>query len=189
MVGEEALGAFISALNRAQIPYHVGGSFASSAWGEARVTHDFDIAVRMTARDIQPLADALGSDFIVSQQELHEAVESADAYRMAQVLHIDSVQKFDLFLVREGEYTDSAFKRTRSIETPVGTIRIAAPETIILEKLRWYELGNRSSDRQWNDVVQVLEVQEGHLDLEYLRRWAKHFEVDGLLEEALRQTL
>lgn len=73
---------------------------------------------------------------------------------------------------------------------PVGPglhIPVSSPEDVILHKLRWYQLGNRVSDRQWNDIVQVLEVQAGRLDLDYLDRWAKHFGVKELLELAIEQ--
>ena len=64
---------------------------------------------------------------------------------------------------------------------------IASAEDIVITKLRWFVLGNRISDKQWNDIVQVLEVQQGNLDLEYLTRWANYFQVLDLLREAQSQ--
>ncbi len=130
---------------------------------------------------------ALGPDFISSEQELTNAIESQDVYRMAQLLHPETMLKFDLFIVPETDYTRGAFERSRTVDDGFGPINVADPETTVLEKLRWYELGNRVSDRQWNDIVQVLEVQKGHLDLSYLNRWAAHFGVADLLELALQQ--
>lgn len=62
-------------------------------------------------------------------------------------------------------------------------------EDIVLVKLRWFELGNRISDKQWNDIVQVLEVQHGNLDEAYLIKWARHFNVLDLLREAQLQVV
>jgi hypothetical protein len=55
----------------------------------------------------------------------------------------------------------------------------------VLAKLRWYRAGGESSDRQWADVLGVLRVQAGGLDLDYMRRWAKNIDVLDLLERAL----
>jgi hypothetical protein len=43
------------------------------------------------------------------------------------------------------------------------------------------------SDRQWNDIIGVLEVQAGSLDETYLRRWSADFAVDNLLANAMKQ--
>jgi hypothetical protein len=62
----------------------------------------------------------------------------------------------------------------------------ASPEDAILNKLAWYELGNRVSDQQWRDAQGILRVQPGALDLAYMRRWAGDLGIGELLEAALR---
>ena len=57
---------------------------------------------------------------------------------------------------------------------------------MLLNKLAWYELGNRVSDQQWRDVQGILRVQGDALDVEYLRRWAADLQLTELLEFALR---
>ncbi len=42
----------------------------------------------------------------------------------------------------------------------------------VLSKLEWYRLGEGVSERQLLDVIGVLKVQGGRLDLSYMRRWA-----------------
>jgi hypothetical protein len=42
------------------------------------------------------------------------------------------------------------------------------------------------SDRQRRDVVSMLSVQRGHLDLDYLHRWASELGVESELVEAIR---
>ncbi len=58
----------------------------------------------------------------------------------------------------------------------------------MITKLRWFLLDNRVSDRQWNDIVQVLEVQEGLLDESYLDRRCEYFDVKSLFEDAKLQS-
>lgn len=49
---------------------------------------------------------------------------------------------------------------------------VISPEDIILAKLEWYRMGGEVSERQWEDVLGVLKVRAGELDLDYMRRWA-----------------
>jgi hypothetical protein len=58
------------------------------------------------------------------------------------------------------------------------------PEGIVLSKLRWYREGRGISDRQWNDVIEVLRVQGDQLDDSYLDHWAAELELTDLLQRA-----
>jgi len=65
---------------------------------------------------------------------------------------------------------------------------VATAEDTVLAKLDWYRMGGEVSERQWRDVLAILEVQAGRLDLDYLRQWAKELRVDDLLERARTQS-
>lgn len=60
-----------------------------------------------------------------------------------------------------------------------------SPEDVILQKLRWYDAGQRISERQWRDVLGVLKVRAGTLDEGYLRQQAADAGLGELLEQAL----
>ena len=60
------------------------------------------------------------------------------------------------------------------------------PEDVILNKLEWYEMGGRGSERQWNDILGIMRVQTA-LDTTYLRHWAAELGLLELLEEAFKQ--
>jgi hypothetical protein len=60
-------------------------------------------------------------------------------------------------------------------------------EDILLQKLRWYRMGNEVSDRQWRDILGIVLVQGNALDLAYLSRAAEVLNVSDLLEQALGQ--
>ena len=62
---------------------------------------------------------------------------------------------------------------------------LSSPEDTVLAKLELYRMGGEVSERQWRDVLGILAIQSGDLDLEYLRRWANELKVSDLLERAL----
>jgi hypothetical protein len=179
---------FLGELDRLEIPYVVGGSFASSAWGESRQTNDLDIAVHISAQQGQDLASALAEDFMISGPEILQTLEDRNPYRSFQALHFEEMFKVDVFVPHDTPFVRSEFARARRIELlPNLFVRCSTPEDIVLRKLMWFELGNRVSDRQWNDIVQVLEVQRITLDDGYLAKWAEELGVADLLTEALAQ--
>jgi hypothetical protein len=185
-----SLSEFCQCLLRVEAKYVIGGSFASSAWGKPRQTNDFDIAVLITEQQANALADILPRHFLLDRRSLLGALRSAETYRMAQVLDETAFARFDLFLLQESEYVLESLARAQDLSLGEGaSLCIASAEDIVIAKLRWFELGNRVSDRQWNDICQVLEVQKGNLDEEFLNHWATHFGVRELLDEARSQTL
>ena len=50
-----------------------------------------------------------------------------------------------------------------------------------------YRHGGEVSERQWQDIQVVLDVQEGHLDQDYLQQWADSLGVADLLAKALTE--
>jgi hypothetical protein len=179
-----------SRLAGAGIPHVLGGSLASSAWGQMRQTNDADFGALLTLETLEGFLTAFTDPYYVGRLEAEEALASEAPYRTVQIMHMDEVFKIDLFVIGGDEYSRSEIARSRRIEiVPGKEVPFAAPENIVVQKLRWFDLGSRVSDRQWNDIVQVLEVQRGHLDMEYLRRWTAHFGLEDLLDEAIDQTL
>jgi len=61
------------------------------------------------------------------------------------------------------------------------------PEDILLQKLRWFRLGNEVSERQWRDVLGIVRTQGKKLDDSWLLRGAQTLGVQDLLERALRE--
>jgi hypothetical protein len=177
-------------LDALNIPYAVGGSFASSAWGRPRQTRDLDVGVLISAQQAQRLADAVEGEFVLSRQEMEQAASGDGEFRSFQLLHMEEVFKIDVFAFDISGYTTDLMSRRRPYPlAPSYDAQFLSPEDIVITKLRWYVLGNRVSDRQWNDIVQVLEMQEETFDFEYAARWCEHFGVGDDLELAKTQVL
>ncbi len=64
---------------------------------------------------------------------------------------------------------------------------VASAEDTVLTKLEWYRMGGELSDRQWNDVLNIIKVQGEQLDRDYLRHWAAQIGVADLLDRVLGQ--
>jgi hypothetical protein len=61
------------------------------------------------------------------------------------------------------------------------------PEDILLQKLRWYRMGNHVSERQWRDVLSILRISGATLDRQYLHEGASTFGVTDLLTRAVAE--
>ena len=60
------------------------------------------------------------------------------------------------------------------------SVSVATPEDVILHKLVWYRKGGETSERQWGDIVGVLNQQYNRLDMAYLSEWADRLQIHEL---------
>ena len=175
-------------LEELKIRYVIGGSLASSVWGEWRNTNDADIAIQISQADVPNLMKTFGEPYYVHEPDLTEAIASTQAFRSAQLLHMEEVFKIDLFLLPESEYSTTVLARAVEVEVLEGIrLRYSSAEDMIVTKLRWFQLGGQVSDRQWNDIVKMLDIQLPKLDRLYLVKWCEAFGVIELLKEAVSQ--
>lgn len=168
------------------IPYVIGGSFASSAYGEARSTRDADLVVELSLDHVESLASHLESDFYISRDAMREAIRDHLSFN---AIHLESMFKVDFFVLGESAFDREEFRRrvSRPLEELGGqTWLIKTPEDTVLRKLEWYRSGGEVSDQQWRDVLGVLAVWRGRLDEAYLDHWAAALRVNDLLERARR---
>lgn len=184
---EKAIREVIEGLQEAGATPVIGGSYASSAWGEPRATHDLDLVIRQTGITPGDLVWTLPTSIILNEREATDAFNSREEFRCFQLFHKSGL-KVDVFVVDDTEYSQSEMARSLLMSLGEGfQARFSSPENIVLAKLRWYKLGNRASDRQWRDIIKVLEVQSNTFDEQYLLRWAKYFGVLDLAEEAIQE--
>ena len=99
--------------------------------------------------------------------------------------------KVDLFVARDQQVDREQMRRRRRLRVATNPDRflfVSAPEDTIVQKLRWYRMGDEASDRQWGDILGVLRINRGELDMDYLLTAAEWLGVSDLLERALRRT-
>jgi hypothetical protein len=177
---------FIDRIDTLGIDYAIGGSFASSAWGNPRHTNDLDVVINLEAKNVRKLIDAFKDDFMLSENEIERSATSHEPYRSFQLLHFEQIFKIDVFLLNDTPFDQSGFSRRtkREYEGGFPAFYFTAEDTI-LRKLLWRLI--TPSDRQWNDVVQILEVRKDLIDKNYLQHWAKALGIEKEIEEAMVQ--
>lgn len=173
---------------RLGIPYLVGGSMASAIYGVARSTLDADIVADIRLGQASELMEALGMDFYADEEMIRSAIEHHGSFNL---IHFETMFKVDIFIRKDRPFDRVQFQRRieqRFTTNPDQKAFITTAEDIILAKLECYRLGNQISDRQWRDILGVLKVQAGRLDMDYLRKWAAELNVADLLQRALKES-
>ena len=183
-----ALLPVIEALDSLGVGYYVGGSVASSIHGVPRASIDADLIAELGAEHVAPLAARLSALFYLDEGRMRDAVERRLSFN---VIHLASMFKVDVFVSKGRPFDIEASGRARlealgeSPDAPKA--RVASPEDTLLAKLEWYRRGGESSERQWSDILGLLRVRAGRLDVAYLADWASALGVADLLERASRQ--
>ena len=180
----QAVFAVVHALERLHLDYLVGGSLASSLHGVPRSTQDADLVVDLPRERVADLIAALGSAFYVAEEAALSAVDRAAAFN---VIHLETMFKVDLFILPDapGARLEMSRRERHEIGEAGQALWFASAEDTVLQKLVWYRLGRRVSDRQWRDLVDVLRVQGARLERAYLARQAEELGLTELLDEAL----
>ena len=183
----EALTPLVDALEQLGIAYYIGGSVSSSLHGMARRTQDVDVIADIGPNQVRLLVQALQRDYYVDEQAWKDAVRRGLPYN---VIHLNTMLKVDLIPFKRRAFTREEARRAQAHILEAGTrpVRVASAEDAILTKLEWFEMGERSSARQWNDILGIMKQQGVTLDVPYLAQWADVLGVRDLLDRALVET-
>lgn len=172
---------------RLGVEYLIGGSLASSFHGLPRSTYDADLVANLKRAHVPLLVAALEGSFYIDAERARQAVAQRSSFN---VIHNPTAFKIDIFVLKDEPFAREEMRRRQRVvldEDSGRTVDLASAEDTVLQKLAWYQLGGRVSERQWTDILNVLKVQRGRLDHGYLQRWAERLEVEDLLDEALRK--
>ena len=168
MSAQAAFGPLRAALEGAGIRYAVGGSWASTAYGEPRFTHAVDIVADFDAEKLTSFLLALPSDFYADAEEASTALRFG---RPFNVNFMPTAFKFDFFPALAFPLGAEELDRAVFLEgsglsesrTPFVT-----PEDIVLAKIYWFQAGGEVSTVQWRDITGIVRARRDSLDGRYL---------------------
>lgn len=167
------------------VRWAIGGSVASSAYGEPRATNDVDVVALLDAATAREVAKRLGPCFYADGDA---AAAAARQHRRFDVIDQRSFIKVDVFVPAAGPLGEGQLTRAIRLELVAlaPPLPVLGPEDVVLQKLAWFRAGGEVSDRQWRDVVAVLRTVGPDLDDGYLESVASATDLDALLARALR---
>jgi len=175
----------IDALEALDITYVIGGSLASTLHGVARTTLDSDLVADIKIEHIAAFVEKLQTAFYVSAPSILDAIIFQSSFNL---IHLETMFKVDIFIPKSRLFDRSQLANRTSVivsHDPERSAYVASAEDTILAKLEWYRMGDETSERQWRDIIGVIRVQEGQLDIAYLREIAIDLKISDLLERAL----
>jgi hypothetical protein len=184
----DALTPVVTLLEELGITYRVGGSVATSAYGLPRSTLDVDIVCDLHPNQVGELVAGLAEAYYVDAAMIHQAIT---ARRSFNVIHLPTMVKVDVFVVKDRAFDRAAFARsirdTLDDTEDAHFFELSTPEDMVLHKLDWYRKGGEVAERQWLDVLGVLKVQGDSLDWSYIQRWAAQLGLESYVERARRE--
>lgn len=180
----DVLVRLVAMLDDLAIDYVLGGSVASSFFGEPRATADVDVAVRIDAAAGERFLTRASADFYVPHEAARRAIEAGDSFNL---IDTSIPFKVDVFVLGDALLDQRQMERRVRVAVP-GTengLWVTSPEDQVLRKLDWFRAGGGVSDQQWRDIGGLLRISEGALDLDYLRTTARSVGLSDLLDDAM----
>ena len=182
MEQSDLLRLAIKNLTQLNVRYAIVDSFASSVWGESRLTQDIDIVVDLKPQHVASICDAFPvPEFYVSQYAVREAVASAGQFN---VINPSSGNKIDFMVAGQTAWALAQLQRSKQLSIfPDQVANIAAPEDVILGKLVYYREGG--SEKHLRDITGMLKISGGMIDRAYVGQFAQRLGVADMWEAVL----
>ena len=183
MTFAELLALVIAHLDRAEIPYMLTGSLASSYHGEPRATRDLDVVIDPSPAALESLvAELERSGFYVDAGVARRALADRSQFNAIGA----SAEKVDFMIRKERPFSVEEFARREPADLLGTPGFVTTAEDLVLAKLEWAAASD--SDRQRRDVLGILLAGADGLDTSYIERWAAELGIreawHALIDEA-----
>lgn len=178
MTPDEATVVILDALDAERLSFMLVGSQATNFYGIPRATQDADFVLQVESGQIPAIIDRLGPPFRLERQMSFELVTATTRW---VVLLAGTSFSFDLFLLSDDPHDQERFRRRRTVRLLGRQVAIPTVEDTIVTKLRWSRQGHRPKDIE--DVRNVIAVQGGRIDWEYVGAWCRQHGTSGLLDK------
>lgn len=164
--------------NSLNIPYFVTGSIASIAYGESRFTNDIDIVADIKAEDIPGILKCFPEEeYYVSEESIKNAI-----YRKFQfnILHPTSGLKVDVVIKKRDDFDAVRFSRTYNFPMDGVGVNFAAPEDVLLMKMKYYKMGG--TEKHIRDIMGMMKISKELIDLDYIETWVSKLKLKEIWE-------
>jgi hypothetical protein len=164
-----------------EIPHYITGGVAAATYGEPRTTRDLDMVIALSLDRLDTMVKRLENEgfYVPGVEDLRSG-----RLQTLGITHQETIARADLMLAGSSSFEREQFSRRRAIEIPSrGTLYLASPEDIILNKFLWRE--HSQSEKQWRDILGILKVQGQTLDLDYLTKQANTLNISTALGQAM----
>jgi hypothetical protein len=178
---DDFFARLIQALERAEVPYMVTGSYASAAHGTPRATNDIDVVISPTPEQLEALMQQFPKDRYYADKE--DAFDALERQSQFNIIDFATMWKADLIIRKERDFGRSEFARRRIHVIGGVRVHVATAEDILIAKLEWHKLGE--SARQLEDAAGIIRRQASALDLEYIERWVQDLALENEWQKAL----
>lgn len=168
MGADELLRRLVTALEEEGVPYAIGGSVASMAYGEPRATLDIDVVASLGPDQVEAFCARFpAAEFYVDPEVAQEAVRAGGQFN---IIHPSSGMKIDVFSDRNDDVAKNQVKRGRHMPALPGLTAVFSPaEELIVKKLEYYRVGG--SDKHLRDVRAILDISGPEVDLDRISDW------------------
>lgn len=162
-------------LSQLGLSHFFTGGLVAALYGEPRMTQDADIVLRLQEDQVDPLIEALESNFLVDREDALDAVRKQ---RIFQAIDNDTLVKVDFHI---GEAIPGEFERIRRVQlfSSGSEYPVVSKEDAILSKLLWIQKGSHKSRA---DVVAML-IAPDTFDLKFVRGMAEDLGVKSIFDE------
>jgi hypothetical protein len=168
-------------LDRLSIRFHLTGGVTTLAYGEPRMTQDFDVVIdpRQTAQQLEPLLENLrAANFLVDAEAARRAVRDAG---MFQALDLTESLKVDLY---PRQMIPGELDRSVRLEIFDGvTLPVASRADALLSKLVWISKGSHKSRRDLRQIIRTASDNDRHV----VEQTAAQLGLVSLLAEVLAE--
>ena len=167
MSSADVFSRIVSALNQAEIPYMLTGSFAGSWHGLTRATQDIDLVIAPDEDRLRNLIALLPADQYYV--DLDAALDALQRRSQFKVIDLATGWKIDLVVRRDRPFSRQEFDRRETVEFEGVQLAVATVEDVIVAKLEWAKMG--ASQRQIEDVAGMIRVRGEEIDLAHVESW------------------
>lgn len=169
MSDADVFASVLSALDAAQVPAMLTGSFAATIYGRVRATRDIDFVIDADEQQARRLVAALVARGYYTDEDA--AIDAVRTHTQFNAIDPETGWKIDFIPRKARAFSREEFDRRQSVDLGGQRIDVASAEDTVIAKLEWAKLGE--SDRQIEDVIGILRVQRDAIDHEYIERWVE----------------